>query len=178
MQSSGSLSQLMVWCSYSLGELCMLPGSPGLIDNIASPLAQMHSLNWYYWMVFFCLQAFFLFLSKWKISTFAWMPVLQFLLRTNLFTCRTCRGTQRNTALVWHLFSICLKYFFMTVMLVPQKQNVTLSSRLHAVWTEGGEIFVQCQWKGDLSKSKTLTDQYFFPRAEIQDRMYIIWLQY
>lgn len=82
-----------------------------------------------------------------------YLHVLWFLLRINFFICRNFRGTSRNTALEWHLFSICVKCFFMTVMPVPQKQSVTLSSRLHAIWTEGGGTFVQCQWKGDLSKS-------------------------
>lgn len=101
------------------------------------------------------------------------MHVLQFLLRINFFTCRNFRGTQRNTALEWHLFSICVKCCFMTVMLVPQKQSVILSSRLHAIWTEGGGTFVQCQWKGGLSKSKMPTNQYFLPQAQIQDGMYV-----
>lgn len=53
----------------------------------------------------------------------------------------------------------------MTVMPVPQKQSVTLSSRLHAIWIEGGGTFVQCQWKGDSSKSKMPTNLYFLPQA-------------
>lgn len=66
----------------------------------------------------------------------------------------------------------------MTVMPVPQKQSVTLSSRLHAIWTEGGGTFVQCQWKGDLSKSKMSTNEYFLPQAQLQDGIYMIGLQY
>ena len=101
-----------------------------------------------------------------------YLHVLWFLLRINFFICRNFRGTSRNTALEWHLFSICVKCFFMTVMPVPQKQSVTLSSRLHAIWTEGGGTFVQCQWKGDLSKSvmptvflSTCTNTGFIPSS-------------
>lgn len=66
----------------------------------------------------------------------------------------------------------------MTATLVPQKQSVTLSSRLLAIWTEGGGTFVQCQWKGDLSKSKMPTNYYFLPQVQIQDGMDVIGLQY
>lgn len=159
MQSSGSLSQVMFSCLQSLGELCMLPGSPDLTDNIATPLAQMQSLNRYLVDVFspVC-KLINLFCNKQKRNAFAFMHVLQFLLRINFFTCRNFRRIQRNTVPEWHPFSIYVKCFFMTVMLVLQKQSVTLSSRLHAIWTEGGGTFVQCQWKGDLSKFKMPTN--------------------
>lgn len=39
----------------------MLPGSPGLIDNIASQPVQVHSLNWYLLDVFLLFASFFSF---------------------------------------------------------------------------------------------------------------------
>lgn len=135
----------------------MLLDSLSFIDNIASPLvlSQAQYLFQFGGCFFFFLMFAIVLNLFWKsrAEMHLYLHVLWFLLRINFFICRNFRGTSRNTALEWHLFSICVKCFFMTVMPVPQKQSVTLSSRLHAIWTEGGGTFVQCQWKGDLSKS-------------------------